>query len=346
MKQLAVPLSEYQDKSPKGSVDIGIRRLIDDINNQEGLVTTSSCAGRISIFLEGRKKYDGLRPPLGGEIRVVGSGTGGADALPASGFTASLNSTFSSSGGKGGGGTWLYVSHDPVPVPHASEGEYFHKLFGLSHHHQLDPSSMRSESLRYVHFKFEPMVGISRCWWFPAAYYAQILHVLTASLSHAQMVLTAASQAGFRESGAINLARAAGEQPMPMVGVRCLGLGFDSIIGCLHQEDDHGNHLIQSLVTEEYMHTLIDIANGKFLENAKRTEDFRMKLLQRCGSAAHNEQTAVGKPLKIGWEDADTRRERKRAEGLRKKQALRDMRERDRKQSGGVEAERIEHHSE
>src|SRR5437763_4376424 len=52
---LSLPTDEYQDRSPKGSVDDEIRDLIDEINAYDGLVTTSSCAGRIAVFLEGDK---------------------------------------------------------------------------------------------------------------------------------------------------------------------------------------------------------------------------------------------------------------------------------------------------
>jgi tRNA wybutosine-synthesizing protein 3 len=56
LSQLAVPAAEYDDLSPKGSIDDGIRDLIDEINACEAFVTTSSCAGRVSVFLEGQKK--------------------------------------------------------------------------------------------------------------------------------------------------------------------------------------------------------------------------------------------------------------------------------------------------
>jgi len=56
LEQLAVPAEQYDDLSPKGSIDEKIRDLIDEINALEGCVTTSSCAGRISVFLEGKRK--------------------------------------------------------------------------------------------------------------------------------------------------------------------------------------------------------------------------------------------------------------------------------------------------
>lgn len=61
------------DYSPKGSIDHEIVPLINLVNSHPELVTTSSCAGRISIFIEGKK---------------------------------------SRMGGKGDGGAWLYFTHD------------------------------------------------------------------------------------------------------------------------------------------------------------------------------------------------------------------------------------------
>ena len=119
--------SPGSDLSPKGSVDEGVRGLIDDINAQPGLVTTSSCAGRISVFLEGKK-------PLEQQQRQ-----------------------FVQSGGKGAG-RWLYVSHEPVIT--TEREKTFHELFDLV------PGaggigrliSRKGPAPRLVHFRFEPLV--------------------------------------------------------------------------------------------------------------------------------------------------------------------------------------------
>jgi len=42
------------DASPKGNVDEGVRELIDTINTSDGCVTTSSCAGRVAVFVGGK----------------------------------------------------------------------------------------------------------------------------------------------------------------------------------------------------------------------------------------------------------------------------------------------------
>jgi tRNA wybutosine-synthesizing protein 3 len=122
LEQLSVPDASYTDLSPKGSVDVGIRDLIAEINAIDGLVTTSSCAGRISVFLEGVKREDG--------------GRDGQVATP---------------GGKGAGGQWLFVSHDPVKRGEENTGDWG-KVFGLQ-------EKGDSEGKRLIHFKFEPMVS-------------------------------------------------------------------------------------------------------------------------------------------------------------------------------------------
>lgn len=77
------------DYSPKGSVDKEIVPLINLVNENPDLVTTSSCAGRVSIFIEGHKS------------RI---------------------------GGKGDGGSWLFFTHDPKELRGWAQGlsEYKH----------------------------------------------------------------------------------------------------------------------------------------------------------------------------------------------------------------------------
>lgn len=103
---------------------MGIRALLAALNARDGLVTTSSCAGRVSVYLEGRKK--------GSEEEE--DGVRGTAAV----------------GGKGGG-EWLFVSHDPL-----GEGEGWRGVFGLEG--DEGKGEGRGEG-RLIHFKFEPMVS-------------------------------------------------------------------------------------------------------------------------------------------------------------------------------------------
>lgn len=148
----------------------------------------------------------------------------------------------------------------------------------------------------------------------------QILHVLTASPAHAQLLLRCGLQAGFRESGAINLTApalaAAGTEatPTPMVAIRCMGLTFESLVGV--KEGDR----VQCTVTPAYLRTLVDIGNERFAENTRRIQRFRSAVLEAVAAPASSGSKIKGDGSV--WEDAQARRERKKGEGLKRKEAL------------------------
>ncbi|KAK2736340.1 hypothetical protein FQN57_000790 [Myotisia sp. PD_48] len=285
LKELSLPDEEYTDLSPKGSVDLGIRHLLRDINRIPGLVTTSSCAGRISVFAEGGK--DVRKPPL--ESRELEADHG----------EEASGNRFARTAGKGAG-RWQFISHDPV---------IFDKDTNIYQMFELEPSTERfalkdQGEVRLVRFQFEPM----------------ILHVMTASLKDAQPVLAAASTAGFRESGLQGLRCLEDPDSCPVVAVRSSGLALESIIGYL-DENENGDVSAKSLVDEEYLRLLVQLANERFKTNTDRVERFRVKLLelierqQRGYSSKHGQR-----------EDPDARRERKRAEGLQQRDQIRDAR--------------------
>ena len=127
LQELSVPHAEYSDRSPKGTVDEGIRQLINEINAYEGLVTTSSCAGRISVFQEG----NGISSDMPG--------------VP---------------GGKGGG-KFLFVSHEPVVLSEDGSLRQLPEIFGGGEGPGGDGvcvSDTWAPGQRFVRFAFEPMV--------------------------------------------------------------------------------------------------------------------------------------------------------------------------------------------
>jgi tRNA wybutosine-synthesizing protein 3 len=162
LQQLSVPSADYTDASPKGTVDAGIRDLIDEINAQDGLVTTSSCAGRVSVFLEGRKVA-----PQSANNDAQADISSTEEDRPVQLELQDQESTkpTTSVGGKGGGGTWLFVSHDPIPD--VGEGpESITALLGLdgiprTREDDTDSGLAASSGSRLIHFKFEPMVSIT-----------------------------------------------------------------------------------------------------------------------------------------------------------------------------------------
>lgn len=143
LTQLAVPEVDYTDASPKGSIDAGIRDLIDGINDKyDGLVTTSSCGGRVSVFLEGRKCTQTQHEDAAHE-----------HISPSDGKPSTLSMSGRASQGGKGGGEWLFVSHDPVDA----DGKDWATVFGMQSSEQAvayEPSCSR-----LIHFKFEPMVS-------------------------------------------------------------------------------------------------------------------------------------------------------------------------------------------
>lgn len=133
----------------------------------------------------------------------------------------------------------------------------------------------------------------------------QILHVLTASLQHAQKVLSAALQAGFRESGALNLVASGTEPATPMVGIRTMGLSLESVVGF----ESNGSEVC--MISEWQLQNLVEVSNQRFVENTKRIERFRVLLKDMNNDGSSKKQGENG-----DWEDAQARKERKRAEGL------------------------------
>lgn len=174
LDQLSVPDTEYADASPKGSVDAGIRHLIDEINRRDGLVTTSSCAGRVSVYLDGgggggdRKAELASASTAGttipaeqGEGLALANGqTREVESNVVEGTMGTTTPGRAGPGGKGGG-SWLFVSHDPVDVGADDDDKDWPSYLGLA----TVPEENGGEIVdwtapRLIHFKFEPMVRL------------------------------------------------------------------------------------------------------------------------------------------------------------------------------------------
>jgi tRNA wybutosine-synthesizing protein 3 len=343
---LTQPEEDYNDKSPKGTVDAQIRDLIDEINAYGGLVTTSSCAGRVAVFVEGPKaKSVGggqSRPDAQGDEVAHTNGkntqqsTTSDEASEDNAATPTTTTTTASPGGKGGG-RWLYVSHDPITLPAPtdcdgppvesssgtkgeSSGRYT-SLFNLTSCSAAPSSGHPAEvasSPQLIHLSFSPL----------------ILHIHCATLQHARPLLAAAINAGFRESGLQSLRILDDPEHGAMVAVRTAGLAFETVVGVVSQSevsaDDGGESeseearqdVMTSLVSEEYLSMCVGVVNERFKWNDGRRERFREELrkaMVREGlsvpvSAAEGEREE--KRDQNGWEDKDERRRRKRMEGL------------------------------
>lgn len=239
--------SPTPDLSPKGFIDVQILPLISRLNVHQDVVTTSSCSGRVSVFVEGAK-----------------------DTSPRV-------------GGKGDGGRWLFVDHDPVDIAGMGDSQIAEKVVGRAAAAGLCDVGAAT---RFVHFKFETM----------------ILHILARDLATAQKILSTALSAGFRESGVMNSTQS------PMVAIRSNGLALDAIIGVL--DADTGN--IQKLVSDEYIAMLVRVGNMRFQENDRRIEKLTRNLEAALFAPNDGEKDVP--------EDKEARRLRKREEGLRRQQ--------------------------
>lgn len=163
LRELAL---ESPDASPKGYVDDEILSLVNQLNHFDGVVTTSSCAGRVAAFLEGVKRInrtsDGkLNAFQKNEELTVGQNYSSLQEGKSQKET-DTQTRFSGIGGKGQGGRWLYVSHKPV-----EEGLVSWKNLdeAVEESQETCPRSSSSlctvdENTRLVHFKFEPMVCV------------------------------------------------------------------------------------------------------------------------------------------------------------------------------------------
>ncbi len=328
---LTQPEEDYTDKSPKGTVDAQIRDLIDEINAYDGLVTTSSCAGRVAVFVEGPKAKVVGQPRSdvqGDEIAHNNEKDTQQNAPDEASKDAATTST-TSPGGKGGG-RWLYVSHDPITLPtptdcdrlpigrsKGTKGESsrrYTNLFNLTSRSTQPapghPAEVASSS-QLIHLSFSPL----------------ILHIHCATLQHARPLLAAAINAGFRESGLQSLRILDDAEHGAMVAVRTAGLAFETVIGIVSQsevsadcrESEEERDVMTSLVSEEYLSMCVGVVNERFKLNDGRRKRFREEL--RRAMAREGLSIAVGVSegegrRENGWEAKDERRRRKRMEGL------------------------------
>ncbi|KAK5782436.1 hypothetical protein RI543_000373 [Arxiozyma heterogenica] len=116
------------DLSPKGTIDQLCLPIMHLINSHKDMVTTSSCSGRISVFVEGEKL---------------------------------INREEAKSGGKGLGGRWLFVTHEQDKVLN-----WLDKISDTEQIQFLPADDTTNEfdnSVRYVLYKYEPFILHVKC---------------------------------------------------------------------------------------------------------------------------------------------------------------------------------------
>ncbi|KAK6533258.1 hypothetical protein TWF694_002211 [Orbilia ellipsospora] len=268
-------LASGADASPKGNVDIHILPIMEFLNSCDGMVTTSSCSGRLSVYLEGNK-YD---PSTSEASHRSSDGHINSDR-------SSEISNVATIGGKGGGGRWLFVTHDIFPEENMKDAvELLHTLLGNLPSERLSSSEAElSKGTRFIHLKFEPM----------------ILHVLTKDLEIASKLVTCAITSSYRESGIVSPLK------NPVVAIRTTGLAFDTPIGIY----EASNNIVRRLVEPLALKTLVKLANDRFRENFKRMQFLNTQLSSAWAIPA------VAEP---SIESKSARAMRKRVEGLKKR---------------------------
>ena len=137
---------------------------------------------------------------------------------------------------------------------------------------------------------------------------------MTASLHHAQPILAAAINAGFRESGIQSLKNLDDVNAFPMVAIRSSGLALESIIGSAFSDGKRNMSEVHSIVDEDYLELLLKIANDRFHSNIERMRRFESDLFGRVATTTST------------WEDSQIRKDRKRAEGLKQQEEVRKIR--------------------
>lgn len=98
-----------------------------------------------------------------------------------------------------------------------------------------------------------------------------------------------------------------------------MGLSLESILGY----HDSVKDTTVCFLSDPLLKGLVSIANQRFTENTKRIQRFR-NLLKKGLDVLNDESGVRKKANGEEWEDAEARKQRKRAEGLRRAQVLRE----------------------
>lgn len=125
LAEISSTLAATPDLSPKGSIDEVCIPIMNLINNHPDMVTTSSCSGRVSVFLEGVKNAD----------------------------TESVQI-----GAKGNQGRWLFVTHEPEKL------DNWHTQIAFSYQsREQQLRDLVDSHTRYILYKFEPLILHVKC---------------------------------------------------------------------------------------------------------------------------------------------------------------------------------------
>ncbi|KAI8988067.1 methyltransferase TYW3-domain-containing protein [Mycotypha africana] len=246
---------EKRDKSPKGFIDEPILDLMHVINQHPDYYTTSSCSGRVAIYC------DGTQQDPENEQRKKRTTKGG---------------------------TWLYVSHDPIQLPAAMDKDWVlntifkNKKVILTT--QTAVENVDLEKQRFVYFKFEPL----------------ILHIEASSHKTAMQLLNIANQVGYQNSGITPSSH------RHMLSIKST-LKIDTPIAYVDEEGEDEEDVFYCFVSPEYLWLLLMMSNQKFEQNIQRMKVFEERM--KAELEKKNDEF-------IETETKEERKQRKKKEGL------------------------------
>ncbi|KAL6945459.1 hypothetical protein ACO0QE_002915 [Hanseniaspora vineae] len=282
-------LNSNIDLSPKGSIDalcIPIIKLIND--NSDDMVTTSSCSGRLSVFVEGvktksqAKQYENSTPQ---------TATGQSSQAPEEAVTSAMLEY--KLGGKGDGGEWLYITHNVDEVTgwlqkvQTSE----RAIRFLSQDNKVETENIDMTTKRLILYKFEPL----------------ILHIKCRNFETASRLYNVAMGCGFRESGIGSNFN---------VALR-INIKLDVPIGYLNEADGS----LQFIVPEVMLQNVLDpLTILKFKENEAKLNELYIKInteiIQKETKDQVSKESSPRESSVYAQETKEERRVRKKQEGL------------------------------
>lgn len=169
LKQIAQTSETNLDASPKGTLDVHLLALIDVINAHDDMVTTSSCSGRLSVFLEGEKVLSSPSTSESGiSVRPEQQQQQQRDEEEEESISTSAAAATDRAkiGGKGLGGKWLYITHEPSEVVTSNwwplVKEYKEEEVTTASASEPVSKAELLRSRRYVLYKFEAMVSFTQ----------------------------------------------------------------------------------------------------------------------------------------------------------------------------------------
>lgn len=124
LEEIGITNGGSPDASPKGTIDEICIPIINLINSHEDMVTTSSCSGRVSVFLEGIKDISA------DDIKI---------------------------GAKGNYGRWIFVTHEPKSLTN------WYKSVDFKYEESDSFGESSDVNTRYILYKFEPLILHVKC---------------------------------------------------------------------------------------------------------------------------------------------------------------------------------------